>query len=36
MGMSAWKEATKNHRITQPFELEGALKDHLVHLPCNE
>lgn len=36
MGMSAWKEATKNHRITQPFELEGALKDHLVQLLRNE
>ena len=34
--MSAWKEATKNHRITQPFELEGTLKDHLVQLPCSE
>ena len=25
-----------NHRITESFELEGALKGHLVQLPCNQ
>ena len=30
------KSESQNHRIIKSLELEGIIKGHLVHLPCNE